>query len=194
MTQAGREPPEVGRAFVAVRPPDGVLDAVVAAVERARRIRVGLRWDQRDKYHFTLQFLGPVRRLGDVVDGLGAATAGRTAFPFRLGGAGAFPKPGRARVVWIGAATGGDEMVALAGAVGAGLRPAGYEPDRKAFQPHLTVARLKVPGFVGDVLDAIGPDPVGETFTVGEVLLYASRLSREGSTYTVLERFPLSPG
>jgi len=41
------------------------------------------------------------------------------------------------------------------------------------------------------VLAAIGSDPVGEAFTVGEVLLYASRLSPQGSSYTVLERFPL---
>ena len=176
---------------MAVRPPGDVLDAVAAAVEPARRVQVGLRWDDRDKYHFTLQFLGPVRRLGPVVEALAAAAAGRAAFPFRLGGAGAFPKPGRARVVWIGAASGGDELVGLAGAVGAVLAPAGYEPDRKAFHPHLTVARLKVPDDVGGVLAAIGPDPVGEAFTVGELVLYASRLSPQGSTYTVLERFPL---
>jgi 2'-5' RNA ligase len=176
---------------VAVRPPDAVLDAVAAAVERVRRVRDGLRWDDRDKYHFTLQFLGPVRRLAPVVEALTAVTAGRPAFPFRLGGAGAFPKPGRARVVWIGADSGGDEMVGLAGAVGGALRPVGYEPDHKVFHPHLTVARLKVPDGVGDVLAAIGPDSVGEAFAVGEVLLYASRLSSQGSAYTVLERFPL---
>ena len=177
---------------MAVRPPDAVLDAVAAAVEPARRVGVGLRWEQRDKYHFTLQFLGPVGRSAPVVEALAAVTAGRAAFTFRLGGAGAFPKPGRARVVWIGAVAGGDELVGLAGAVGAGLRPVGYEPDHKVFRPHLTVARLKVPGDVGDVLTAIGADPVGEAFTVGEVLLYASRLSAQGSTYTVLEQFPLS--
>jgi RNA 2',3'-cyclic 3'-phosphodiesterase len=176
---------------VAVKPPDGVVEAVAAAVAPARSVRVGLRWDQPDKYHLTLQFLGPVRRLGPVVDGLAAAMAGQEAFPFRLGGAGAFPKAGRAHVVWIGAAVGGGEMVGLAGAVAGSLRPAGYEPDRKEFHPHLTVARLKVPDNVAEVLAAIGPGPVGAEFTVGEVLLYQSRLSPQGAMYTVLERFPL---
>lgn len=176
---------------MAVRPPDDVLDAVAAAVDPARRLRVGLRWEQRDRYHLTLQFLGPLSRLAPVVDALAAATASRRAFPFRLGGAGAFPKPGRARVVWIGAAVGGRELVELAGAVAAGLRAVGYEPDRKEFHPHLTVARLKVPDDVGDVLAAIGPEAVGEAFTVGELILYESRLSTQGPTYTALERFPL---
>ena len=176
---------------MAVCPPEGVLDAVAAAVAPARSVRVGLRWEQRDRYHLTLQFLGPVRRLAPVVDGLAAALAERAAFPFRLGGAGAFPKPGRARVVWIGASTGGPELVELAGAVAVGLAPLGYEPDRKEFHPHLTVARLKVPDDVGDVLAAIGPELVGEAFTVDELVLYQSRLSPKGPTYTVLERFPL---
>ena len=176
---------------MAVKPPEDVLDAVAAAVEPARSVRVGLRWEQRDRYHLTVQFLGPVRELGPVVDGLAAALADRAAFPFRLGGAGAFPKPGRARVVWIGPAVGGPELVELAAAVAGGLRPHGYEPDRKEFHPHLTLARLKVPDNVAEVLAAIGSEPVGQPFTVGEVVLYQSQLSSRGPTYTVLERFRL---
>ena len=176
---------------MAVKPPAAVLDAVAAQVAPARSVRVGLRWEQPERYHLTLQFLGPVRRLAPVVEGLAAAVAGREAFPFRLGGAGAFPKPGRARVVWIGAALGGHDVVGLAGAVGGALRPFGYEPDRKEFHPHLTLARLKVPDDVADVVAAIGPGAVGEAFTVGEIVLYESRLSPTGPTYTALERFPL---
>lgn len=176
---------------MAVKPPEEVLDAVAAAVEPARSVRVGLRWEQRDRYHLTLQFLGPVPKLAPVVDGLAAAAGDRPAFPMQLGGAGSFPKPGRARVVWMGAATGGADLVGLAAAVAGGLRPHGYEPDRKEFHPHLTLARLKVPDNVADVLAAIGPAPVGEAFTVGEVVLYQSRLSPNGPTYTVLERVPL---
>lgn len=176
---------------MAVKPPEDVLDAVAAAVAPARSVRVGLRWEQRERYHLTLQFLGPVRKLAPVVDGLAAAVGECPAFAFQLGGTGAFPKPGRARVVWMGPTVGGPDLVGLAAAVSAGLRPHGYEPDRKGFHPHLTLARLKVPDNVAEVLAAIGPEPVGEPFTVGEVVLYQSRLSSQGPTYSVLERFPL---
>ncbi|HKY77555.1 MAG TPA: RNA 2',3'-cyclic phosphodiesterase [Acidimicrobiia bacterium] len=176
---------------MAVKPPEDVLDAVAAAVAPARSVRVGLRWEQRERYHLTLQFLGPVPKLAPVVDGLAAAVTDRSAFSVQLGGAGAFPKPGRARVVWVGPAAGGPDLVGLAAAVAGGLRPHGYEPDRKEFHPHLTLARLKVPDNVAEVLAAIGSEPVGEPFTVGEVVLYQSQLSSKGPTYTVLERFPL---
>ena len=174
-----------------MKPPEDVLDAVAAALEPARSVQVGLRWEQRERYHLTLQFLGRVQQLAPVVDGLAAAVRDRAAFPFQLGGAGAFPKPGRARVVWIGAAAGGEDVVGLAGAVAGALGPLGYEPDRQAFHPHLTVARLKVPDNVAPVLAAIGSEAVGEAFTVGDVVLYQSQLSPKGPTYTVLERFPL---
>lgn len=176
---------------MALKPPEDVLDAVAAAVQPARSVRVGLRWEQRERYHLTLQFLGPVRELAPVVGGLAAAAGEREPFSFQLGGAGAFPKPGRARVVWIGARAGGEELIGLAGAVAAGLARAGYEPDRQVFHPHLTVARLKVPDHVGHVLAAIGSDAVGAAFRVDEIVLYQSQLSREGPTYTALERFPL---
>ena len=164
---------------------------MAVAVETARSVSVGLRWEPRERYHLTLQFLGPVGELTPVVDGLGAALRDQDAFSFQLGGAGAFPKPGRARVVWMGAAVGGPDLAGLAAAVAGGLRPLGYEPDRKDLHPHLTLARLKVPVDVSDVLAAIGPEPVEETFRVGEVVLYQSELSSKGPTYTALERFPL---
>ena len=176
---------------MAVRPPDEVLDAVASAVDAGRAVADGLRWAQRDQWHLTLQFLGPLTRLAPVVDGLAGAVGERTAFAFRLGGAGAFPNGRRARVVWLGAAEGGDEVIGLAGAVTSALGPLGYEAERGPFRPHLTVARLRVPGDVGPVLAALGPDPVGPAFTVGEIVLYESRLSAQGPTYSVLERFPL---
>lgn len=176
---------------MALQPPEDVLDAVAAAVSPARSVRAGLRWEPRDRYHLTLRFLGAVPELAPLVGALAAAASDREAFAFQLGGAGAFPKPGRARVVWIGAARGGDDLVRLAGALTGALRPLGYEPDRQAFHPHLTVARLKVPGNVAGVLAAIGPEAVGEPFTAREVVLYRSELSAQGPTYTVVERFPL---
>lgn len=176
---------------MAVRPPEPVIDAVAAAVGAGGRVREGLRWEPPDHWHLTLQFLGPLAGLAPVVDALTAAAAESGRFPFRFGGAGAFPTAKRARVVWIGAAQGHPEAVSLAGAVATALGPVGYEAERRPFRPHLTLARLKVPGDVGAVLAAIGPGPVGPVFTVGEIVLYQSRLSPRGSTYTVLERFPL---
>lgn len=176
---------------MAVRPPDDVLSAVEEALIPARRSMVGPRWASPEQWHLTLQFLGPVASVASVVQALGAVSSLR-AFSARLGGAGAFPSVRRAKVIWIGAAVGGVDLVSLAAAVAPALAPLGYEADPGRFRPHLTVARLRTPADVTPALAALGDSLVGRVWTIGEVVLYESRLSPRGSSYSVLARVPLS--
>ena len=172
------------RLFVAVRPPPEVLTAVAEAVMPARHAMVGPAWTTHDQWHLTLQFLGAVP--DDALSGVSRAldAASRVPpFPVRLGGAGAFPKPSRARVIWLGVAAGEEGMTHLASAVNAALAPLGHEPAERHYHPHLTLARLKAPGEVAPALEALGDDPVGPAFTVGEAVLYESRRSRQGARY-----------
>jgi 2'-5' RNA ligase len=113
------------------------------------------------------------------------------AFSLRLGGGGAFPSARRGRVVWLGTVEGGEAVVALAGAVAAALAPLGYEAEARGFHPHLTLARLRAPGDVTAAVAALGDSAVGEA-RVEEFVLYGSRLSSRGPTYTALGRVPLS--
>jgi 2'-5' RNA ligase len=181
----------VGRAFVAVRPPDAVLEAVEATLTPARKVMVGPRWAERDQWHVTLQFLGPVATLAPVVHGLAAAVAELSPFRFQLGGSGAFPNARRARVIWIGAQEGAGSMAELATAVTGALALIGYEAESRPFRSHLTAARLRDPGDVTLALAALGDGPVGEAWTVEEIVLYQSRLSPSGSQYSVLAELPL---
>lgn len=176
---------------MAVRPPEAVLDAVAEVVGPAGRSMVGPRWAAREQWHLTLQFLGPVGVLDPVLDGLRSAAASVGRFRFGLGGSGAFPNPRRARVIWIGAAQGAEAMSELAGAVNRALAPLGYRVEARPFSAHLTVARLKDRIDVTPALAALGDGPVGESWPVEEIVLYESRLSREGARYTALARFPL---
>jgi 2'-5' RNA ligase len=75
--------------------------------------------------------------------------------------------------------------------VSAALAAAGlYEPERRPFRPHATVARLRAgarPPRAAAHLD--GPEPVA--FAGEAVTLYRSRLSRSGARYEPLERIPI---
>jgi 2'-5' RNA ligase len=176
--------PEVGRAFVAVRPPEEVLDAVAARVGEplARR---------RSQWHFTLVFLGAVAHLAPVHDAVVGAADAQAPFPLRIGGAGAFPNERRARVVWLGVEEGHAGLQALHAALGQALEPLGHPREERPYHPHLTIDRLKVPGPVGRVIERLGSGPVGPAWTVGEVVIYQSRTSPSGALYTALARCPL---
>jgi RNA 2',3'-cyclic 3'-phosphodiesterase len=162
------------RLFVAVQPPDDVLDRL-AGLRRPERS--GVRWTSRAQWHVTLAFLGEVADPGPVVAALDAAPlAPATA---DLGPAVA---PLGRRVVCVPVA-GLDDVAAV---VRRAL-PAG-DPDRLGFRGHLTLARVSR-GRLGDLVG----EPVAARFPVGDVRLVRSHLGgRGGPRYEDLHIRPLT--
>jgi 2'-5' RNA ligase len=184
----------LGRAFVAVVPPDDVLDAIEARVAPARAVSDRLRWSRREQWHLTLRFLGPVPEVDVLVVALRDALASMTRVPgVRLAGAGAFPNARRASVAWLGVRDGADELVRVAASVEAASVAAGFAPDVRPFAPHLTVARVPRPRDIASVLDAIGHDPIGGPWPVDDVVLISSDTRASGAVYEEIARGPL-PG
>ena len=95
----------------------------------------------------------------------------------------------RARVLWVGVADPASALKSLARSIEQGC---GYPPEDR-FKAHLTLARFKVPGSIGDVIDRHGPFEWDRSpFEIDKVTLYRSVLSRQGARYTPLAEFPLS--
>jgi 2'-5' RNA ligase len=179
----------VTRAFLAVCPPDAVLDEVEQLAAGVRDRVEHARWTRREQWHLTVQFLG--NRTD--VDGVTGALRGleHPAGELRLGELGAFPSARRARVLWVGTAVGTEWLGALAAAVGERLAPVGYPPEARPFHGHLTLARLEPPTDVRALLDEVAVASVGPAWTVAEVVLFESRLRRTGAEYSPIGRFPL---
>jgi 2'-5' RNA ligase len=154
------------RLFVAVRPPDDVLDAVSGL---RRPERDGVRWTTRPQWHVTLRFLGEVDDPAPVVAALDAAPLVRCA---------AVVGP---RVAALGR---GVVMVPVAGleALAEGVVAAtgqlGRPPEGRAFRGHLTLARVRR----GPVRELVG-EAVDLRFPVEDVRLVRSRPGPGGSRY-----------
>ena len=65
-----------------------------------------------------------------------------------------------------------------------------YKPERRAFWPHLTLARVKR-GETAAPVPANAPPPPPAPIEAHEVLLYRSHLSPRGARYEALARVPL---
>src|SRR5258706_972226 len=89
------------RLFVAVTPPQAALAELDAAAAALRADWPGLRWAGLDRWHVTLAFLGEVadERLADLQTRLARAARPHHALRLRLGRAGAFPSPAKARAL-----------------------------------------------------------------------------------------------
>jgi RNA 2',3'-cyclic 3'-phosphodiesterase len=185
------------RAFFALPLPEAAKPVMTGAIQRmqeaARGSRLGPRWQPAHKLHVTLKFLGWVEpeRLPELWTMGVACARGLPAIRAELGAANAFGRTRRARVVVAGVTDPGASLIRLADELEAGAAALGFEPEERAFRPHVTLARLKMPGNVAAWLEAAAIEPLPVLFD--ELCLYRSDLSSEGGVYTVLERLPLPP-
>lgn len=185
--------PQTVRAFFALEIPADRREVLGRFIDRASAAEPRLKWVPAGNLHLTLRFLGHVQP--SVFDQVCSKLGGLPIAPFTLGlgGVDLFGRGGRARVVWLAVTTGGPEAMALAAAIEAACVGAGLEPEARAFQPHLTIARAPAGARTGLKVGPLPPPPVVEPWTVREVTLFRSTLGRSGAVYEAVARLPLSP-
>ncbi|HYH81047.1 MAG TPA: RNA 2',3'-cyclic phosphodiesterase [Longimicrobium sp.] len=142
-------------------------------------------------WHLTLRFLGdtPADRLRSLRDELRRVDAGPR-FGLSLAGLGAFPRPARASVLWIGVGEGGAELRALAANVEAAAVRAGFAAEPKPYSPHLTLSRLNPPADLRRAIEAARP--FGGRMTVDRFVHFRSHLGGGPPRYERMEEFPLA--
>jgi len=135
---------ELLRAFVALEiEEESLLSSIESFQRELESTGADLKLVPRQNIHFTVKFLGEIseQQAAEVDRRLRELTL--QSLSVTLAGAGAFPSLSRPRVVWVGVVgEGGAELRELAGRVIAALKGLG-EDDRRGFQPHITVARVR---------------------------------------------------
>jgi RNA 2',3'-cyclic 3'-phosphodiesterase len=186
------------RLFVAIELAEDVRRAAEDVTRKLQR-KFGesqrARWVPVEDMHLTVRFIGHVHeeRVPAVLDAL---TPPLTLEPFdvALGRCGVFPPHGPPRVCWIGIDTGLPSLTALHNEFNARLLPLGFEPEKRPYSAHLTLARLKdAPrGAAVAVGDAVRTTQVRSArCRIDHATVFESRLSPRGSTYTRLLEVPL---
>lgn len=175
------------RLFVAIRPPATVR----ARLQDAMGGVAGARWQDEDQLHLTLRFIGEVdRHMARDVDAA-LSSVHHPAFSIAVNGLGAFDRRGEPVTLWAGIAP-QEPLHTLHKKVDQALVRVGVEPDRRAYRPHITIARLpRGTGPVQPLLEQSG-GITSPPFTVDQFCLYESRFTPDGPLYTVAERYLLS--
>jgi len=175
------------RLFVALRPPAPTRQACRKAMEDGPP---GWAWQDEEQLHLTLRYIGEVERpvAEDVAATLGSIHA--PAIDFALSGVGWFDHGPRgalfARVAPL------DPLAALHAKLDRALLRAGLEPERRAFLPHITLARRR----------SSAVDPAGwlernaglasSAERVSSLILFESHIGRHGSRYEAVASYPLA--
>jgi len=174
------------RCFVAVPIGERLRTELAHAVAKWRDDPqfAGLRWSDPDAWHVTLAFLGWTgpAEVERIVSALRAVAEGAAPTSVPTGGIGAFPSPGRARVLWYGIEDSAGALASLAG----GLHRALAMDASQAFRAHLTLARARRdPVNLRDAMDGLVA-PTG-TLAVEEIRLMRSHLGGGPPRYETLE-------
>ena len=151
----------------------------------------GARWVEPEAQHLTLRFMGEVDA-GEAEDIDAALTAIHVpAFDLAISGIGSFQSRRRVRSLWVGLGR-SEPLERLQGKAESAVVRAGFEPERRKFKPHITLARLKnIPVYhVGAYMETYGTFAMAP-FAVTGFTLVRSYLNRDGPHYETLAKYPL---
>lgn len=151
----------------------------------------GARWVPPENYHLTLRFIGETP--GYRAEEIDLALAGLRArsFSLTLAGLGTFAKGGRSSALWVGVER-NPQLDHLQNKVETALQRIGLEPERRRFQPHVSLARLDGMG-EGRLVSYVQAHNLfrAEPVPVAHFTLFSSQLGKEAAVYTAEVEYPL---
>jgi len=185
--------PQRLRTFIAVKisSTPGLRRVISKLEEFGRPVRTV----SAEKLHVTLKFLGDTdaEAIPEITDDLQQVVAAKFAFELTIEGLGAFPHVRRPSVIWTGLKN-VETLVEIAQQVDERLERRGFEREKRKFQPHLTLARIKrkPPDQLVTMVEQHETSEFGKA-RIGSVELLQSELKPDGPRYTVLSTAKLSP-
>ena len=159
------------------------MRAALAAQARDIALQTGGRAPGEANLHLTLAFVGdvPASRVAALCAiGKATATAGLP-FTMTMDCGGMFRAAG---IAWMGASVSPERLQRLADGLGVGLLAQGFAHERRAFLPHVTMARRCLKPATIEIAVPIA-------WTIRRIALYASEPASGGPSYRELASWPI---
>jgi 2'-5' RNA ligase len=189
----------VVRSFIAIDLPDSLFGQLEQVSDNLQELLEGMpiRWIAVPNIHLTLKFLGDVseKNIPMIKEILKTEAASHKHFEISVGGFGVFPNFTRPRVIWVGVEA-PDELENLQRRIDLETARLGYIPDRRKYNPHLTLGRVSRnanPKEVRSISAVLRKQRVGflGAVRISEVNLFRSDLGARGAVYTKMFTAPI---
>ena len=187
------------RLFVALEIPAAVRANLASLIQEFRELSIqtmgkGPRWVRPENLHITLKFIGEAGP--EKLDAIRSALRGvRSERHVKMSchRLGFFPSEKRAQVFWAGLDASAN-LPKLAEDIDRALETVGIARDRRAFEPHLTLARFDPPRMDEKLRAAIAEAASGDfgSFQEREFHLFESKTKPSGAEYTRIASFPFT--
>jgi 2'-5' RNA ligase len=184
------------RAFLAVEPPEDILQKISRLQEKLKReINGRLSWTRPQGQHLTLKFFGDISQedVNNICASVQKRIVSESKLNLKIEKLGVFPDARRPRVIWCGVTGDVEKLITLQKKLDADFAAIGFPSEDRPFQAHLTLARIKDSRDLSGMSEALkkhGTFTAGE-FTTDKLFLFQSNLSPQGAVYTKLAEFAL---
>jgi 2'-5' RNA ligase len=184
------------RAFLAIEPPEDILQAMSRLQEKLKREISGrISWTKPQGQHLTLKFFGDIT--AEDIKNICAAVENRivsgSSLNLKIEKMGVFPDARRPQVLWCGVTGDVEKLSVLQKQLDSDFASIGFPKEDRPFRAHLTLGRIKESRGLSGISEALTKHnafAAGE-FGCKELILFQSRLLQQGSVYTKLAEFPL---
>ena len=181
----------MNRLFIALKIPGEIRKEIINFRNKAWANNSSLKWEPEDKIHLTLKFLGDVEEsLTNQIAGLIQFVSDYSSFECRLTRFGFFYKNNEPKILWIGLNI-NNKIFEIVERLNKELEKFAIPAERKKFNPHITVKRLK--GDEGkEFINRFEKFKLPEVeFKASEIALIKSELLPAGSKYTEIKNYKL---
>jgi|GEM_PF-94806 2'-5' RNA ligase len=153
-----------------------------------------LRWTKTDQLHLTLKFVGELHEshLQPIQQKMGEIFTKVEGFQLRLQGAGIFPHLRNPRILWVGISP-VPALTEIARMNEELFHAFGYPVEKRAFMPHITIARFKDDCSPRELLTFQSfwqeqKKDFQSQQIMDHLTFYQSTLTRQGPTYRIIAR------
>lgn len=182
------------RAFIAIDLPKE-LDNKISNFQNQLKKTGTFEGSWTKEREFTLKFLGEINetQVSEISKVLNQICNKTKKFELELFGLGVFPSLNNIRVFWIGACKGDEAAKELQTSIDKELGKIGFVREKRDYKNHLTLIRVKKfdKQKCKELLEKYSDKSFGK-FTVSEIKLIKSKLTREGPSYELIQGFRLA--
>ncbi|MEW6009219.1 MAG: RNA 2',3'-cyclic phosphodiesterase [Candidatus Omnitrophota bacterium] len=174
------------RAFIAVELEPQIKEELAKIQEVLKTSQADVKWVEPVNLHITLKFLGqtPIEKIEKINQLLKDSLSHFSPFPLSLKTLGAFPKINYPRVIWVGAFSPENKLNTLADLVEGKLVSLKFPKEKRDFQSHITLGRVRSTKNQARLIELIQGTQVQEkTMMVASLTFFKSHLSAKGSIY-----------
>jgi 2'-5' RNA ligase len=182
------------RCFIAIEMSDPIKKEIGKLLDIMQKHDVDIKWVAPEHIHLTLKFLGSTSDalLPDIRESLSKILSSYKPFYIKICGTGVFPNRKYPRVIWTGIDD-SDILNKMKGDIEQAMALLGFQKEDKAFNPHLTLGRVRSSKGVMNIVNELDNYKTMEfgILHIDHIKLMKSDLKPKGAVYTCLHAIPL---